>query len=54
MFLFAILKTCFVIVTLLAFFLRKTILALLLGVLVLIFMHLAYYNSVAIFIFTIV
>ena len=50
--LFAILETYFVVVTPLAFFLRKTILALSLGVLALVFLHLAYYNSVAILIFT--
>ena len=45
---FAALKTYFLLVTLLAFFLRKAILALSSGVLVLVFLHLASYNSVSI------
>lgn len=46
---FAALETCFIVITLLAFFLRKTILSLFLGFLVLRFvLYLAGYNSVAI------
>jgi hypothetical protein len=46
---FATLETCFVIITLLAFFLRETILSLSLGFLVLKFvLYLASYNGVAI------
>ena len=45
----AALETCFVIITLLAFFLRETILSLFLGLLVLRFvLYFASYNSVAI------
>ena len=46
---FAILETCFVVITLLAFFFRETILSLFLGFLVFRFvLYLASYNSVAI------
>jgi hypothetical protein len=46
---FAILETCFIVITLLAFFLRETILSLFLGFFVLKFvLYFTSYNSVAI------
>ena len=51
--LFAALETCFIVVTLLAFFLRKAILAISLGVSVPIFLHLACHDGVAILVFTV-
>ena len=48
--LFAVMETCLVVITPLTFFLRKAVLALLLGVLALVFLHLACHNNVAIFV----